>query len=152
MNQSHAIRLYANIKAFLDLSSKINAMTLAFVLKLNFGVYYIDIRAPKIPGYISKTFKIVFASYQVKKKLGHIQYFQKTFLLNDISIEIMLKMTFLVFSSVKIPFVEKKITQQFYTLAKTFTTTKQVELINKNKFTKIALNQKSSIFMIYVKA
>lgn len=70
----------------LDLSSEVNTMMPAYTLKLGLKVRQINVGAQKIDGSILKTFKIILASFQVKKKLWKARFFEKTFLLANISI------------------------------------------------------------------
>ena len=77
-------------------------MMAACALKLGLKVYLIDVRAQKIDSFILETFKMVLASFQVEDKLGRTQYFQKTILLTDISIKVVLKMFFLTLSNTDI--------------------------------------------------
>ena len=53
---------------------------------------------------------MVLASFQVKDTLGKAQFFQKTFLLADPSIEIVLGMLFLTLNNAKIKLAQKKFT------------------------------------------
>lgn len=94
----------------MNLGSKINAISPTYVAKLILKVRHINIGAQKINGSTLKTFEIVLASFQVEDKLGRAWYFQKTFLLADINIEVVLRMPFLIFSNADIQFTEKKLT------------------------------------------
>ena len=53
---------------------------------------------------------MVLASFQMEDKLERAQFFQKMFLLANLSIEVVLGMPFLIFSNVNIQFVRKKLT------------------------------------------
>lgn len=59
--------------------------------------------------------------------------FQKIFLLANISVEVVLRMFFLILSNANIQFPEKKLTWRFYTTAKALLTTKQLGVIIKKK-------------------
>ena len=59
-------------------------------------------------------------------------------------------MPFLTFSNTDIQFAQKKLTWRFYTIAKALPTTKQVEIINKKKFTKIVLDKNVKAFVMHV--
>lgn len=61
-------------------------------------------------------------------------------------------MPFLTFNNANIQFTEKKLTWRSYTIVKALPTTKQVELINNDKFSKAALNKKSEMFVVYIAA
>ena len=86
------------IRALIDLGNKVNAMVPAYALKLGLKVYLINIRAQTIDASIFKTFKMVLASFPVEDKLRKARVFQKTFLLANINIEIVLSILFLTFN------------------------------------------------------
>ena len=86
----------------INLGSEVNTMTLAYATKLGLKVYYIDVGAQKIDSSIFETFEIILASFKVEDKFEKIRFFQKTFLLTDISIEVDLSRSFLTFSDANI--------------------------------------------------
>ena len=92
------------------MGSKLNAMTLTYAAKLGLKVRKIDIGAQKIDGSTLEIFGIVLAEFQVENKLGRAQFFQETFLLADISAEVVLGMPFLTLSNANVQFVEKELT------------------------------------------
>ena len=53
---------------------------------------------------------MVIAAFQVFDKLGRFWFFQKTFLLANISIKVVLDMLFLIFNNTDIQFAEKELT------------------------------------------
>ena len=93
---------------------------------------------------------MVLASFQVEDKLGRIRFFQETFLLADISTEVVLGMPFLTLSNADVQFVEKELTWRSYTTTEALPTTKQVELIDKKEFAKAALDENSETFVVHV--
>lgn len=97
------------IQALINLSSKINIITLVYILKLGLKACYINVRALKIDGSIFKTFEIILTSFQVKNKPNWAWYFQKMFLLANTNVEVILKILFLIFSNANIQFIKKKL-------------------------------------------
>ena len=93
---------------------------------------------------------MVLASFQVEDKIRRAWFFQKTFLLANINAEVVLGMPFLILSNANVQFIEKEFTWRSYITAEVLPTTKWVELINKKKFAKAALDEKSETFVIYV--
>ena len=85
-------------------------MTPGYILKLGLKVRSTDVRAQKIDGSTLETFGMVLASFQVEDTLGRAQFFQETFLLADLSIEVVLGMPFLTLSNANIQFAQKKLT------------------------------------------
>ena len=140
----------ADVKALIDSGNEINAMTPAHALKLGLQVYHTDVGAQKIDGSTLQTFGMVLANFQVEDKLGRTRFFQETFLLADISAEVVLGMPFLTLSNADVQFVEKELTWRSYTTAEALPTTKRIELINKKEFAKAALDEKSETFVAHV--
>ena len=125
-------------------------MTIAYVSKLGLKVHPINVRAQKIDGSTLEIFRIVLASFQVEDKLRRAWLFQETFLVANISAEVVLGMLFPTLCNANVQFVEKKLIWRSYTSAKTLLTTKRMELINKKKFTKVALDKNSETFVVHV--
>ena len=75
-----------------------------YILKLGPKICLTNIRTQKIDDFIFETFEIVLASFQVENKLGRPWFFQKTFLLADFSVEVVLGMPFLTFNNADIKF------------------------------------------------
>ena len=140
----------ADIRALIDSDSEVNAMTPAYTSKLGLRVRHTDVRAQKIDSFTLQLFGMVLANFQVEDQLGRTRFFQETFLLADISAEVVLGMPFLTLSNADVQFVEKELTWRSYTTAEVLPTTKRVELINKKEFAKAALNEKSETFFAHV--
>ena len=99
-----------DVLTLLNSKSKINAMTPAYAAHLGLKVKMTNISVQKIDGSSLATYDMVIAAFQVIDKLGRSRFFQKTFLLADISIEVVLGMPFLIFSNADIQFAKKKLT------------------------------------------
>ena len=96
------------------------------------------------------TYGMVIATFQVVDKLGRFWFFQKTFLLADISIKVVLGMPFLTFRNADIQFAEKKLTWKTYTTEEVLPTTRQVKIINQKEFAKAALDKNVETFVVHV--
>ena len=90
------------IQALIDSGSKVNAMTSGYVLKLGLKVRPTNVGAQKIHASILEMFGMVLASFQVEDKLRSLRFFQETFLLADLSVEVVLGMLFLTLSNANI--------------------------------------------------
>ena len=86
----------------------------------------------------------------MEDKLGRTRYFQETFLLADISMEVVLGMPFLTLSNADIQFAEKELTWRSYTAAEALPTTKRVEIIDKKEFARAALDEHVEAFVVHV--
>ena len=119
-----------DVLALLDSGSKVNAMTPAYTAHLGLKVRMTDVGAQKIDGSSLAIYGMVIAAFQVVNKLGRSRFFQETFLLADISMEVVLGMPFLSLSNADVQFAEKELTWRTYTTKKALPTTCRVEIIN----------------------
>ena len=98
------------VRALIDSGSEVNAIIPAYTSKLGLKVYSIDVGAQKIDVSTLEIFRIVLASFQVEDKFRRARFFQETFLVANISAEVVLDMPFLIFNNTDVQFVEKKFT------------------------------------------
>ena len=77
-------------------------MTPRYTSKLGLKICPTNIEMQKIDGSIFKIFEIVLTSFQIKGKLKKAQFFQKTVLLADLNLEMVLKMTFFTLNNINI--------------------------------------------------
>ena len=96
-------------QALLDLGSKVNTMKPAYAKKLGLHVRQTDVGAQKIDGSHLNTFGIFIAGFSLQDKLGKVRFFQETFLVADIKMEVVLVMPFLTFSNADIRFAEQEL-------------------------------------------
>ena len=64
--------------------------------------------------------------------------------------EVVLEMSFLSFSKVKVDFAERELIWKTYTIAKALPTTKRVQIISPKEFAKVALDSNQEAFVVYV--
>ena len=95
---------------------------------------------------------MVIADCSVKDKLGRVRFFQETFLLANIGLEVVLGMPFLTLSKADVRFAERELVWRTYTAAEALPTTKKVETIDKRKFAAAALNADNETFVVHVAA
>ena len=99
----------ATIWALIDVSSKVNAITLINTKQLGLQIQKTDVSTPKIDSSLLKIYKIAIASFKVINKLSKAQFFQKTFLLANTSMKVVLGMAFLIFNNANIQFIKKSL-------------------------------------------
>lgn len=104
-------------KALIDLDSKVNVMILAYTVELGLKIRKTDIGAQKIDGSIFDIFRMVLTNFHVKNKLDKTWFFQKTFLIANTTLEVMLGMLFLKFNNADVQFIEQELIQKSYTTA-----------------------------------
>ena len=137
------------MRALIDSSSEVKVMHPAYATKLGLRTRKIDVDAQKIDRSHLDTFEMVIADCSVKNKLGRVRFFQETFLLANIGLEMVLGMLFLTFSKADIRFVEQKLVWGTYTAAETLPTTRKVEIIDKKEFASVALNANNETFVAH---
>ena len=95
---------------------------------------------------------MVIARFSIQNKMHKIRFFEETFLLANISINIILEMSFLTFSNISIQFHTESFIWKSYSIAKTLLIARLVELIDKYKFAITALDKDFEIFIVYIAA
>ena len=68
------------IRALLDSSSEVNAMSPAYAKKLGLKIRKTNVEAQKIDGSALETFGMVIADFQVEDKSGRPRFFQRNIL------------------------------------------------------------------------
>lgn len=84
-------------------------MTLIFAVKLGLTSRPINFDAQKTDDLYLNSYDMIIVEFSIQNSLGKIPFFEKCFLLADISIEIVLKMFFLNFSNANIKFMNAKL-------------------------------------------
>lgn len=79
-------------------------MTLAYTAKLGFSQRTTNFDVQKIDSLAMKTYGMITIGVLVIDKLGQIRFFKETFLLADISMEVVLEILFLLLSHVNVNF------------------------------------------------
>ena len=139
-----------DVLALLNSGSEVNTMTPAYAAYLGLKVRMTNVDAQKIDELLLATYGMVIAAFQFVDKLGRSRFFQETFLLADISMEVVLSMPFLNFSNADVEFAEKEFTWRTYTTKKAFPTTRWVEIIDRKDFTEAALDENVEAFVVHV--
>ena len=124
------------VRALIDSGSVVTMMAPAYAKKLGLQVKKTDVGAQKIDGSILETYGMVIARFQVQDKFGKARFFQKTFLVADTSVEVVLEMLFLALSKAKVDFAERELTWKAYTIAEGLPTTKKVQIIGPKEVAK----------------
>ncbi len=85
-------------------------------------------------------------------KDGRERFFEKSFLLADVSPDIVLGMPFLTMSNADVDFQARDLQWRSYTTGEVLPTTRQVELIRKKEFAAAALDLEHEAFVVHVAA
>lgn len=128
-----------SVEALIDSSSKVNVIQPSFAKDLGLRICKINVDAQKIDCSRLKTYEIVIVFFQVDDKDRKSRFFEETFLLIDIGMNIAFEIRFLTLSNVKINSNNKKLKLRLYTVADHLSNTRQVELVRKKKFVIVVL-------------
>ncbi len=91
-------------EALLDSGSEVNAMSQAFAQQLGLKIRKTNVRAQKIDGMTLETNKMVVSTFSVSDKDGKERFFEKSFLLANVSPDIVLGMLCLTISNADVDF------------------------------------------------
>ena len=94
-----------SVLALLDSGSKVNTIHPIFAKKLGLSIKPIDIGVQKFDGITLNIFGIVVAAFLVTDKANQLRFFKKTFLVANVSPEIVFGILFFTFSSANIDFL-----------------------------------------------
>lgn len=125
-------------------------MTPAYVVKLGLVIQKTDNDVQKIDGLPLVIYEMLLVGFSVQNKLKKIQFFEETFMLADTNMEVILGMSFLIFSNANMQLVKKELIWRSYTITGVLSTTKRVELIDKSKFAAITINKNSQTYIVHV--
>lgn len=84
-------------------------ITPVYTAKLGLVTQKTDIDAQKIDGFILKTYEIVLAGLSIHHRLKNIWFFEKTFLFANINMEMVLRISFFIFSDADFWFAKKEL-------------------------------------------
>ena len=86
----------------INFGSKISKIIITYAAVLGFKVYLTTIKSQKIDCSSSNTFDMIIASFQVQNKLKRDQFFEKTFFLANINMEVIFEISFLIINNAHI--------------------------------------------------
>ena len=96
------------VLALLDLSSKVNAMHPAFAKKLGLVIQITNVGAQKINGTTFETYGVVVVVFSVTDQANKVKFFEKTFLIANISPDVIFEMPFLILSGADVNFPKRE--------------------------------------------
>ena len=84
-------------------------MYLAFIERLGLMMQTTNIGAQKIDGTTLETYGMVVAAFSVTDQANKIKFFKKTFLIANVSLDVVLGMLFLILSGKDVEFPKRKL-------------------------------------------
>lgn len=133
----------------IDFNNKVNAITLCFILKLDLLIQKTNVDVSKIDGNSLEIHSMTIARFLLQDVQKTLQFFEITFLLANIIIEVVLKISFLFFCYINVDFADrstKTLTWKTCIAVKALATTSRVEFKDKREFAKVLLDKNSKTF------
>ena len=94
----------AQVQALVDSESEFNAIHLTFAKQLGLPIRPTDVRAQKIDGTILDNYEMVVADFSVEEKANQVGFFEKTFLVANVSLKVVPGMSFFTLSGADVDF------------------------------------------------
>ena len=138
------------MQALIDSRSEVNAVHLSFVKQLGLSIRPTNVGAQKIDGITLDIHGMVVAAFSVMDKANRVRFFKETFLVANVSPEVVLGILFLILSNADIDFSSRDLQWRTYTTKKALLTTRRVELVGKKEFAAAALDPKYETYVVHV--
>ena len=97
-----------------------------------------------------KTYGMVVAAFSVVDQANRVRFFKETFLVANVSLEVVFGMFFFILSSADIHFLSRELRWRTYTTDEAFLTTRCIKLVRKKEFVAASLDLEHGTFVIYV--
>ena len=138
------------MQALIDSKSEVNAIHPSFVKQLGLPIRPTDVGAHKIDGTTLDTYGMVVATFSVEDKANRVRFFEETFLVANVSLEVVLGILFFALSGTDIDFSGRELRWRTYTTEKVFPTTRRVELMGKKEFAATVIDPEHETYVVYV--
>ena len=104
-----------SMSALLDSGSEVNAIYPSFAKQLGLSIRPTDVGAQKIDGTMLDTYGMVIEAFSVEDKANRVRFFEETFLVANVSPEVVLGMPFLTLSGADVDFSGRELRWRTYT-------------------------------------
>ena len=136
--------------ALFDLGSGVNTVHLAFAKELGFPIRPTDVGVQKNDSTMLETYEMVVAAFSVEDKANQVRFFEETFLVANISLEVVLGMLFLTLSGADVDFLGRELWWRTYTTEEALPTTRRVKLVSKKEFAATILDPEHETYVVHV--
>ena len=140
----------AQVQVLIDSESEVNAIYPTFAKQLGLPIRLTDVRAQKIDGTMLDTHEMVVTAFSMEDKANRVRFFEETFLVANVSPEVVLGMPFLTLSGADVDFSGRELRWRTYTTEEVLPTTRRVELVGKKEFAAAALDPEHGTYVIHV--
>ena len=138
------------VQALIDSGSEVNAVYPSFVKQLGLSIRPTDVGAQKIDGTTLDTHGMVVAVFLMENRANRVRFFEETFLMANVSPEVVLGMPFLTLSNADVDFSGRDLRWRTYTTEEALPTTRRVELVGKKEFAAAALDPEHETYVVHV--
>ena len=139
-----------SVSALVNSGSEFNAVYPAFAKKLGLLIRPTNVGAQKIDGAAWETYWMVVAAFSVEDKANRERFFEETFLMANVSPEVVFEILFLILSGADVDFLGWELRWKTYTIKEALPTTRHVVLVDKKGFVAAALDLKHEIYIVHV--
>ena len=138
------------MSALLDSASEVNAVHPAFAKELDLHIRLTDMEVQNINGTTLGTYGIVDAAFSVEDMANQVRFFEETFLVANVSPEVVLEIPFLTLSGADVDFLGRELRWRTYSTKEALPTTRRVELVGEKEFATVALDLKHETYVVHV--
>ena len=140
----------APVQALINSRSEVNAVHPSFIKQLGLSIRSTDVGAQKIDGTTLDTHEMVVVAFSVVDKANRVRFFEKTFLVADVSPEVVFRMLFLTLSNADVDFPSRDLRWRTYTTKEALPTTRRIKLVGKKEFAATALDLEDETYVVHV--
>ena len=97
------------VLALFDLGSKVNTIHPVFIERLGLVIQTINVGAQKIHSTISETYRMVVAAFLVTDQASRVKFFEKTFPIANVSLDVVFGMLFFILNGADVNFPKKEL-------------------------------------------
>ena len=136
----------------IDSRSEINAIHPTFAKQLGLPVRLTDVGAQKIDSTTLDIYEMVVATFSVVDKVNQVRFFEETFLVANVSTEVVFGILFLTLSGADIDFLGWELRWKTYTTEEAFSTTRCIKLVGKKEFVATVLDLEHKTFVVDIES
>ena len=96
------------------------------------------------------THGMVVVAFSVENKVNQVKFFEETFLVVNVSLEVVFGMLFFILSGADVDFLDRELRWRTYTAKKVLLTTRHVKLVGKKEFAAAALDPEHETYIVHV--
>ena len=95
---------------------------------------------------------MIVAAFSIVNKVNRVKFFEETFLVANVSPEVVFGITFFTLSNTNIDFSGWELQCRIYTIKQALPTARNIELVGNKEFVAVALDQKHKTYVVYVES